>query len=236
MKYTICSLAIGQSYFDIINKTANKIINISNLANVVITTDIPSQSDNRIIYMNNLSVPTTTKDNRFFNYNLKFLPIKQSINFNSDFIIYIDSDWSVLDTYNDEKFLNLFNIMNAENIDFIFERPHGIGHSKHQGRNCFWCHKVPYYNLLETNKYDNAHVCNEQCLIFKNNNKLQKFIEHWETLFWKTYEENIWPFAEGLEIGISSVEADMICDWRYITLLNNCFSFYSKDGGYNERF
>lgn len=236
IKYTICSLAIGQSYFDIINKTAHKIVNMSNLANIVIITDVKAQSKNRITYISNESIPTTTENKKFFNYNLKFLPIKESINFNTDFIIYIDSDWSALDTYNDKKLFHLFDTMNHENIDFVFERPHSVGHSKHQGRNCFWCHKVPYYNLLETNKYDNAHVCNEQCLIFKNNIKLVKFIEHWEALFWKTYKENIWPFAEGLEIGMSTVEAGMMCDWKYISLLNNCFSFYSIDGGYNERF
>ena len=184
MSYTICSLAIGKKYFDISDKTCKTILDISKLAKCLIVTDRKEQEDtDRLIYSDIQDTPTTTKDGRYFNYNLKFLPIKQSIfRTNSDFIIYIDGDWGILDTYSDQKFFNLFDIMNDKNIDFVFERPHGIGHSKHQGRECFWCHKVPYYDLLNTTKYDEADVCNEQCLIFKNNIKLQKFIENLENL------------------------------------------------------
>ena len=221
--YTICTLAVGNKYFETAQKTSNDILKLSNKADCLIVTDQNQniQSDNKkLIYYHINNIPTKTKDCKFFNYNLKFLPIKQAIQICNDYIIYIDGDWSVLSSYSDDKFIKLFNIMEEKNIDFIFERPHGIGHSKHQGRDCFWCHKVPYYDLLNTTRYDNADVCNEQCLVFRNNNKLKLFVDYWEVLFWRTYEENIWPFAEGLEIGMSTVEAEMKCSWEYLYCLN----------------
>lgn len=236
MKYSVCSLAVGDTYFNNMNTTCKKILGMSTFSECLIATDKTLTSIDRLTYVDVGDIPVSIMNGKFFNYNLKFFPIKQSINLNVEFIVYIDGDWGVLDTYTDDKFLQLFNIMKDNNIDFVFERPHDIGLGKTQGSECFWGHKIEYYDLLNTTKYDKGHVCNEQCMVFKNNDKLKIFINFWEKLFWKTYQDNLWPFAEGLEIGMSTVEADMNCSWQYISLLSRCFSFYSKDGGYNERF
>ena len=237
IKYTICSLAIGEIYFNNIIKTFNDICVRTVIPNFVIVTDIMYLStDSRIKIVNVGDHPITTLDKKFFNYNLKFLPIKESCQLNTDFVIYVDADWGMLDTYDEPRLSKLFNHMIENNIDFVFERPHTLGPGKNQGKECFWWHKIIPYELDKTTKYDTADVCNEQCLIFKNNNKLKIFVDFWEKMYKKCYELSVWPFAEGVEIGMSTIEANMKCDWRPMQMMGRTFYFYAKNGGYNERY
>jgi len=238
MSYTVCSLGIGDRYLNNILATFKKINTITQVPSFLVVADnnAPEFTENKIHKINAKDLPFRTKDDKWFNYNLKFLAIKEAIKLNTEFIVYIDSDWSALDGYNDEKFKSLFDCMNTYDIDFVYERPHPIGGGKHDGRECFWWHKIEPYGLDKTDFYDEGQVCNEQCFVIKNNSKITKFIECWERLYWKSYEESIWPFAEGVEIGMSTIEAGMNFKWEPLLLLRGCFSFYSRDGGYNSRY
>ena len=236
MNYTFCSLAIGERYLNNIFKTFNDLTSITS-SNFLAVTDVKLENNNsRITLTSNEDYPIMTKDERYFNYNLKFLPIKEASKLNTDFLIYIDADWCVKDNFNESRFEDLFTHMNEHNIDFVFERPHHIGPGKFIGRECFWHHKVIPYGLDKTDKYDKGHVCNEQFIVIKNNDKVKTFIDFWEKLYWQSYNENIWPFAEGVEIGMSTIEANMNTDWQPLSLIRDCFFFHSRDGGYNSRF
>lgn len=236
-KYTICSLAIGEKYFDNIIKTFNTISTRTSTPSFVIVTDVKYQeNNNRIKIIDVQGIPIMTADEKFFNFNLKYLPVKVASESDTEFVVYIDADWGMLDAYDETRMLALFSHMAENGIDFVFERPHKIGPGKSQGRECFWWHKIIPYELDKTTKYDDADVCNEQCLVFKNNTKLKTFVNSWEGLCKKCHEMSIWPFAEGVEIGMSTVEAGMKCDWRPIQMLNRMFYFHARDGGYNERY
>ena len=234
--YTICSLAVGESYTNTIFNTFKNIRNLTPQPQLLAVTDSKISVPQDINVVDSGLYPTHTKDNRFFNYNLKFAPIKHSIPLNTDYIVFIDADWSINEGFTDKCFYELFHHMESHNIDFVFERPHQIGASKRNLSGCFWSHKIEPFGLNTTNKYDTGHVCNEQCLVFKNNKKLQVFIESWELLFNKVFEESVWPFAEGVEIGMAAVEAEMNWDWSSLSYLQRCFSFHTYDGTYLERF
>lgn len=234
--YTICSLAVGKNYSDILIDTFKKIQSITSTPQLLVVADSSFPPQERVTIIDCDLYPIRTQDERFFNYNLKFAPIKHSISLQTDYIVFIDADWSVNTGFSDEKFYNLFTHMEKCNIDFAFERPHQIGASKKELHNCFWRHKIEPFGLDKTEKYDLAHVCNEQCLVFKNNKKLDVFVAHWEQLFNRVYEESIWPFAEGVEIGMAATEAEMNGDWSALNYLQNCFSFCSYNGTYYERF
>lgn len=237
MTYTFCSLAVGEDvYYNNIFNTFTEISKITSRSNFLISTDNKKKEGDKITTVGIEQYPVNLKDRELFNYNLKFHPIKESIKFKSDLIIFIDADWKVYKNFNEYKFDDLLEQMNIRDIDFAFERPHQIGGSKRDLQNCFWKHKIEVYQLDKTTKYDEAHVCNEQILIFRNNEKLKLFIENWEKLYWRSYEENIWAFAEGVEIGMSTIESGMRFDWHIIKTLNECFHFESKCGIHYTRF
>lgn len=238
MKYTICSLAVGEKYFSTIYKTFNDISARTNHGTFLIATDIKLENPNDKIKLVDVSDKALkTRDHRWFNYNLKYFPVQESSKLDTEFIMFIDADWGMLDSFNEEHLMRLFSYMQEHNIDFVYERPHPIGpQSKKMGRECFWWHKIEPYGLDKTDKYDNGQVCNEQCFVFRNNEKMKPFCDSWEALNDKCHSLNIWPFAEGVEIGMSTIEANMKCDWWPMRLMGPCFYFYAKDGGYNERF
>jgi len=123
-----------------------------------------------------------------------------------------------------------------ENVDFIYERPHSIGSSKWDIEKCFWRHKVEPYGLLKTNFYDNAQVVNEQFLVFKNNQKLKVFVQKWKERNEFGVKNDIWAFAEGVEIGMSAVDAKMVMDWKKMFELRNFFKFVANTGVTHIRF
>jgi hypothetical protein len=152
-------------------------------------------------------------------------------------VIFIDADWSIGEEYNIEKVHNLLKFMDDNNYDFCFERPHLIGDGKLHDNLIFWKHKRDFYDLLNTTEFDDGHVVNEQFLIFKNNDKLNKFAYFWELLCDKASDNNLWAFAEGVEIGMSSSYSKMRYEYYgWQKILNNCFIFKSLDGTVYKRF
>lgn len=239
-----CSLAVGETYLiNFINfcKEKKKKDNSKNL--VVTDKDTYSllidliNENNDIEYVIIDDNHTITTWPLGFNFNLKYLPIKNSIKDGIDYVIYVDSDFRIRNDYHPDKFKNLFNQMVDNDIDYVFERPYFIGHGKQHHFDNFWKHKIEPYKLMETSKYDDYHVCNEQFLVFKNTKKLNIFSERWEELYWKSVELNVWTFAEGLEIGMASADAEMTFDYHLFRgTLTNCFEFNDKSGNLHSRF
>jgi hypothetical protein len=223
--YVYCTVAIGESYFNSACEFAKKLNEKSNEHKVIIVTNQPKVKIKNCTFVSIPKKLTLFYPNGVFNYNLKYYPIKIANNKKFDYIFYFDADWKVSDYYEKEKIHNLILDMELSNVDFSFERPHFIG-AKREWDNCFWRHKIEPYKLMETDFYDNGHVCNEQFLAFKNNEKLKVFVDAWDNRDKFSIENNIWPFAEGLEIGMSSIDAGMKFSWNKLHNLSNCFYFH----------
>jgi hypothetical protein len=192
--------------------------------------DIPLNTDMVSIENNTKIVVCNT-----FNYNLKYQAIKACLSYSCKYIIYTDADWILSDQYCSNK-INKFLAENSSDIDFFFERPHQIGHSKVDLDSCFWRHKIEPYKLMDTNQYDEAHVCNEQFAIFKNNDKLKFFVEAWAKRNQFCIDNNVWTFAEGVEMGMSAIDAGMLTQWSSFYTINHCFEFYDVLGQHYIRF
>lgn len=238
MNFTFTTLAIGQQYFETAKQFSidlyNKNINFSR----IIVSDI-SDTDTPNTLVITPPIDTVTRICNAFNYNLKYLALDAAVQYlssaNCDYIIYIDADWRIRDNYDNNKIIKFLN--QNLNIDFYFERPHNIGVSKlNLDNNCFWKHKIHPYGLLNTTKYDSAHVCNEQFMIFKNNKKLEKFVESWSEKNQFCIENNVWTFAEGVEMGMSYIDANMLAQYTNFGTINDCFEFNDASGNLHVRF
>ena len=172
-----------------------------------------------------------------FYLNLKVLSLKYCLDKNYDFIIFNDADWRITNGFKEEKILNMFNHMKEQNIDFLFERPALIGSGKKDMQNCFYARKIEEYHVLEHDKWDNAHVVNEQFLVFRNTWKFRFFVNRWEQFLWYSIKNNIKNYPDGFEIGVSALEANM--KWHFDSfrhLIPNCFEFHDKSGNIHTRF
>lgn len=234
MRYIFTTLAIGQKYYDSAIKFSNNLFELDPDTIRIIVSDIEAAgpANTKII---------KTEDNiesivcNTFNYNLKYLAIKEAINFDCEYIIFTDADWIISKNYDKNRIFKFLK-ENSPEVDFFFERPHPIGHSKLEWNNCFWRHKIEPYKLMDTNQYDEAHVCNEQFAIFKNNDKLKSFVEAWAKRNQFCIDNNVWTFAEGVEMGMSAIDAGMLTQWSSFYTINHCFEFYDVRGQHHIRF
>jgi hypothetical protein len=235
-KILYCTIAVGDYYLDSAINIAESLNKYSNNHHMLIVSDINNNPinnttfkkipENQIIFIRNN-----------FNYMMKYYPLYLANEMEYDYIIFLDADWRIRDTYDGLKVKSMFQYMVENNYDMFFERPHGIGIGKHDGINCFWQHKIDFYKLKETNIYDSGHVCNEQFMVFKKNEKFNLFVNKFKELYEISSNAGLWPFAEGLEIGMSMAHSKMKCDWLgWVRYLSNMFEFNSKDGGLNIRF
>jgi chaperone protein DnaJ len=149
-----------------------------------------------------------------------------------------NGDWIVHDEFSEQKILNMLNYMETENIDFAFERPAAIGDSRKNPEHSFFRDKLYDYDILEYDKWDEAHVVNEQFLVFKNNYKFRFFVNRWEQFLWYSIKNDIRNYPDGFEIGVSALEAGM--KWNYNGVFNHflpkCFAFYTKNDVFHIRF
>lgn len=232
-KATICSIAVGESYYkNFLSLVDNLLEYNSPHLDFLLVTDIVGQHPGcSIININNDSHKLFIKhgNRNEFNFNLKYLPIKYSYQNNTQCIIFIDSDWQLYKKFCINKMLNFIEVFMDSGADFIFERPHPIGSCKKDNQ-LFWRHKINLYELKNTNKYDNAHVVNEQFLVFKNSDKIKIFVDSWEKKNTICLDNNIRPWAEGVEIGMSYTDAGMVAVNKYHHILKECFTFLSKSG------
>lgn len=237
MKPTLfCTIAIGDRYLESAVKMAKDLNKYSNSHHFVIVTDIKRRN------LKNTSFVKIPKSfqlfiDKTFNYTLKFYPLYLANNMDYTNIIYIDSDWRIRSNYKPELINDLFNYMDDNKLDMLFERPSGIGNGKWNDKEIFWCHKIDFYKLKETNEYDSGHVCNEQFLVFKKNDKFRKFVQKFEELSLISTQAQLWPFAEGLEIGMSMAVSKMNFDYLgWQPFIREIFEFNSNDGFLHVRF
>lgn len=245
--YTYCTVAVGESYLKQAVEFHTKVVSYPNCHSSVITTN-PSafysvvdchtspkitfdllESDDEVF-----NAPPGYHDrgsfNEFgFNYNIKHRPIAKTYSItDADYIIFCDADWKVRSEYSEDGVLRILQRMSEMKVDFLFERPHKIGAGKHNSSTCFWKHKIDAYGLMNTSEFDDADVCNEQYMVFANNQKLGVFCEYWNMLYTKSQRENIWTFAEGVEIGMSTIVAKMKTALIPSGIMNNYYEFLPK--------
>lgn len=239
MRHLYCTIAIGEEYVNSVIEFAKRLNDRSKDHHILIATDKEYEVIDNVTYtlLPEDAVLFTTNSG-IFNYNLKYYPLFIANQMDYDHVIFFDSDWRILDGYDEQKIVNLLTFMDEQGYDMFFERPHTIGAGKHDGHNCFWRHKRDFYNLLDTDEYDTGHVCNEQFMVFKNNEKFDVFVKKWEELCNIASKNNLWGYAEGVEIGMSTVTAKMNCAhnryWEH--LVRSMFEFTSRSGGEYIRF
>jgi hypothetical protein len=95
-----------------------------------------------------------------------------------EYIIFTDGDWRMYDGFSEEKILNMLSYMEKDGLDFLFERPAPIGPHKLEPEQSFFREKLYDYDVFEHTKWDEAHVVNEQFLVFKNNWKFKFFVQN----------------------------------------------------------
>lgn len=183
-------------------------------------------------YMGDISFPFFSQGyGSTFNYNMKVLSFKfyERSEIEFDYLIFMDGDWKIHENFSEEKLKTFFLNMENNNIDFAFERPAKIGNYRQNNfEDCFFDEKLRDYNVLEHNIWDDAHVVNEQFLVFKNNWKLKLFTQKWEQMLWYSIVNKIRNYAEGFEIGVSALESKMNYSWQMFYPLTECFFFYAK--------
>lgn len=165
-----------------------------------------------------------------FNVNLKSLSLKScfKLGITFDYIFFIDGDWSLHTGFSEGKIFDLIQNMESRGIDFAFERPARIGDDRTKPENSFYRQKIHDYDISEIPIWDEAHVCNEQFLVFKNSWKLKVFTQKWEQMMWYSIANKIRNYAEGFEIGICALESKMTWDWFLFPILRDCFKFNPK--------
>jgi hypothetical protein len=253
MTYFITTLSVNEEYFkqsldlfiDLHNKTELGLLNILTTENDLINLELYTGLNYEDFCSKYPKLKITTLEsfnhkvkyelqaegNGFvFNVNLKVLSLKSCLKLSSDFdyIIYIDGDWHISDEFSENKILRLFQEMEENNIDFVFERPARIGDDRVKPETSFYYNKILDYDIVDHDLYDEAHVTNEQILVFKKSWKLKVFIQKWEQLLWYSIANGIRNYAEGFEIGISALESKMKWSWTMLPILSNCFYFFTK--------
>jgi hypothetical protein len=237
MKYIFTTLAVGNSYLENAINCYNQLSEKCS-ASFNITTNESIDVSNRI----NLDLFKLDKyhdDGAGFSFylNLKVLSLKYCLDKEFDYIIFNDADWMTSDGFSEQKIINMFNYMEKNNLDLLFERPAKIGDHKKNLQNCFFDRKLFDYNVFDHNKWDEAHVVNEQFLVFKNNWKFRFFVRRWEEFLWYSIKNNIRNYPDGFEIGVSALESDMKWDYEaFRYLLPNCFKFYDKSNNLHKKF
>jgi|694.fasta_scaffold05682_22 hypothetical protein len=169
--------------------TTNDIVpNIKNLYTYKIPEKYP-------IFYENEEIQSTSH----FNYNLKFLALKNAFQKStSEYIIYIDSDFVFNDSYEELKIQNFLEECKRERFDIVtplFSSGHREAYDEK-------------YDVLEFDKNDSIFTFQEGFIVFRNTFKLKYFIDKWEELYWKLQNNKVPQIAEGLEIGIAARYAD----------------------------
>jgi len=237
MKYLFTTLAIGQDY---INNAIECYTNIGTrtTCDFNITTDLKIKSTNKINF--NQCSSTTYQDNGVgfsFHLNLKALALKYALDKGYDYVIYNDADWRITDNFSEDKILALFDYMEKQELDFLFERPASIGYYKTRMEECYFSEKMHEYNVFEHDKWDEAHCTNEQFMVFKVNWKYRYFVRRWEEMLWYGIMNNMRSYPDGFNIGVAALDSNMKWDfdqWR--AYLKDCFEFKNKLGETYYRF
>jgi hypothetical protein len=237
MTYIFTTLAVGNSYVLNALQSFERLSKLLPNASFNITTT--SDVKHNLINIDRFKLDKLTDSGPGFAFhlNLKSLALKYCIDKSFDMIVYLDADWCPTEKLSEDNFNNLYNYMLSNNIDMLCERPAQIGYYKNKPYECFFNEKLIDYRVKEHDYWDEAHVFNEQILIFKNNYKFNFFANRWEQFLWWTVANNIRNYPDGFEIGVSALDAKMKYDfdqWR--TLAQGIFKFKDKQGNEHIRF
>lgn len=237
MKYIFTTLAIGDSYLENASECYSEYSQkCSADFNITTNTIIDTRPK---VNLDIIKLDSYDDGNPGFSFflNLKVLSLKYCLNKDYDFIIYNDADWRIRENFDEKNLLSMFSYMEDNNLDFLFERPAKIGDHKRDMSNCFFDRKLKDYDVLDHSKWDEAHVVNEQFLVFRNSWKFKYFVSRWEQFLWYTIHNNIRNYPDGFEIGVSALESEMKWDWNsFRHFLPNFFEFYDKAGNLHIRF
>lgn len=238
MKYLFTTLAVGADYLDNAIQCFKDIRNKTN-CDFNITTNVSLDNEERINF-DFFSLDRYHDDMAGFSFflDLKSLSLKYALDKGYDYVIFIDADWRITNEFSEEKLLNLFKHMDNNELDMLAERPAEIGYYKENFDRCYFKEKILDYHLFEHNKWDRAHVFNEQFMVFKINWKFRYFIRHWEQMMWYNIANNIRNYPDGFEIGVSVLEAEMKYQYTYDWMqhVKNIFTFNNKQGETFTRF
>lgn len=176
------------------------------------------------------------EDTSGFNYNLKYLAIKNAFeNCKSDFIIYIDSDLQINSEYKEEKLQKFLSVFNEKEYDIASSR-------LSKGYRAAYSEK---YHLIEYDEINEVISFEENFIVLKNSPKLKLFLNKWEELFWNLADRKIIQIHEGLEIGIAAHYAGMKTPdmkfydeyvYDFVIILKNMFWTVDRPGSISYRF
>ena len=237
MKYIFTTLAVGESYVKNASECYTKYSEKCSADFNITTNEICEAGPKVNLDLFKLDRYDDGNPGFSFFLNLKVLSLKYCLDKGYDYIIYNDADWRMIDNFSEDKLFNLFNHMEKNNLDFLFERPSKVGDHKKNMNDCFFDRKLYDYHVFEHTKWDEAHVVNEQFMVFKNNWKFRYFVRRWEEFLWYSIHNNIRNYPDGFDIGVSALEAEMKWDWdSFRGHIPACFEFHDKAGNLHVRF
>jgi hypothetical protein len=238
MKYLFTTLAVGDDYLNNSIECYKNIGSKTNLCDFNITTNVIFPNDGKINFdFFQMDRYHGNMPGFSFYLSLKSLSLKYAINKDYDYVIFNDADWRITQNFSEEKILSLFEYMEKNDLDFLFERPAEIGYHKNNPDICFFSEKINDFNVKEHTLWDKAHCTNEQFLVFKVNWKFKLFVMKWEQFLWYSIANNLRSYPDGFDIGVSALESNMNWDfnnWRF--LVEKCFEFKDKQGNTHIRF
>ena len=230
MKLCFTSLALGSYYLKnalIFSKQLfDKDLSIPRIL-VVDNIQIKVPKNTQCVQLEPNSVRTIQ---RKFNYNLKYQAISAAIKLETDYIIYTDADFNLHPEFSIQKITNFLE--QHPEIDCHYMRPCRLGDNK-LDQNCIFKNKLEPYGLLKTKKYDDVEMLNENWFILKHTDKLKIFLEKWKERNLYGIRNNVFAYAEAIEIGLSLQDAKMSSRYIKYNELFNLFTFKDISGNFH---
>jgi hypothetical protein len=220
---TFCTVSVNNrskknDYIVAGKKLAHSVLNYSQHKIVVITNEIESFNDIKnerliLIDCSTNNIVTNTGSRKSFNMNLKLHAIKHARLLNSDYVFYMDCDGYLNENWSDEIASRL---LKAYQSRYSFDVLHHPIYRCH-GPTSRFLEKKGYphpwasvFHSLGYEKVPSYMAPQETLLIYKNNSKLQKFIEIWETFERKAIELNLATTTFiAIPIGVAQGESQM---------------------------
>lgn len=211
LKTCVCTLSIDfkqdSKYLDICKNLIDSYLTYTDFDIVVLTDNtnfFSSIKNERLkLYDYNRLFTEPKKSYNFFNMHLKRLPIKLTSQMNYDIIFYHDCDCYIIG-WDD----NSFKQKCSEDFDvgFISHANPQLG-SLRKSYKHFQDKIDNEFNGIYEERFDLAPNPAETRVLFKNNEKLKKFIKFWDLVASKN--NDFFTYFDGVYFGTSAIYADM---------------------------